>query len=595
MLIVKAIDGTMRHSLDRAGNEILYLPLGGALRDRFKAVTTAFGQRGGQAIASMGLLAVGAAGAAHQALAGGLAVLSAVWLGTLTSLRLPYVDRFRAQLRMFGTGIQGTLPPLDMRSLEVLVAALGSSDDAEVLAALDMLEAYGKTHLVSPLLVHHPSPTAALRALALLAGTQDDEVLRFVDRLVEHGDDDVRAAVLRMQSARRPDEALLRRHLRDARSPAVRCTALIGLLAGGFIDDAEAPAALRTVLESATADSAATLASALRDLPPRFARVLAGELSRNPDPRFGTEVARAIAGDPSPPFLDTLIEVLAHREARTHARARGARCRGARAVGIRARRRLHAAGGAAPRAADDQPLHDAARGRHADPAPPRRNRRPHHLQDPPRARPDAHRRSVAANRRRGDTGRRRAAPRARRHPARVSVAWEALEQAGLRHDTTRALLLPRLLLDAERRALEGVFRALHILEPDAGYAIVSRGLAATDTQAQAGGREMLENLLRGTLRPVLLLLTDSLPPPVQLAGVLDFHEPPGARDLVQAVVRTSEDPRRMAAALHAILPDMIARLLADPSPVIREVARYQLAVFRWPSGTSLDEVHDGDG
>ena len=39
-------------------------------------------------------------------------------------------------------------------------------------------------------------------------------------------------------------------------------------------------------------------------------------LSRNPDPRFGTEVARAIAGDPSL-FLDTLIELLAHREART--------------------------------------------------------------------------------------------------------------------------------------------------------------------------------------------------------------------------------------------------------------------------------------
>jgi AAA family ATP:ADP antiporter len=597
VVIVKAIDGTMRHSLDRAGNEILYLPLGVALRERFKALTTAIGQRGGQALASMALLAVAAAGVAHQAIAGGIAALAAVWLGTLASLRSPYVDRFRTQLRTFGTGIQGTLPPLDLRSLEVLVAALGSSDDAEVLAALDMLEAYGKTNLVSPLLVHHPSPAVAVRALAVVAATPNDDMLRFVDRLLEHGgDDDVRAAVLRMRTTRQPDQALLRRHLRDARSPGVRCTALIGLLAGGFIDDAEAPAALRAVLESATPDSASTLAHALRDLPPRFARLLAGELSRNPDPRFGTEVARAIASDPSPLFLDTLIELLAHREARVHARTALV------ALGAEALERLGAALGDAytppavrlhvprtisrfmtPRAADLLTQHLLAETDGRTTYKTLRGLGRMRADDPSLPIDGAAMQLVAEQ-----LLARAVALLAYR------VAWDALDHANLRHDATRPLLLPRLLLDAQRRALEGVFRVLHILEPDAGYAIVSRSLAATDAPSQAGGREMLENLLRGPLRPVLLLLTDSLPPPVQLAGVLDFHEPPGARDLVQAVARLADDPRRMAAALHAIVPEVIVRLLADPSPVIRDVARYQLAGVRWPSGTTLDEVSDGD-
>jgi AAA family ATP:ADP antiporter len=596
VLVVKAIDGTMRHSLDRAGNEILYLPLGAALRERFKAVTTAVGQRGGQALASMALLAIGASGVAHQALAGGLAVISAVWLGTLTTLRGPYVERFRTQLRTFGTGSQGTLPPLDLRSLEVLVTALASSDDAEVVAALDMLEAYGKTALVSPLLVHHPSPVVARRALALLAGSPNEEVLRFVDRLLEHGDDDVRAAVLRMRTTRRPDEALLRRHLRDVNSPAVRCTALIGLIAGRFIDDAEAPAALRAVLESATADSAPTIAHALRDLPPRFARMLAGELSRNPDPRFGTEVARAIAADPSPLFLDTLIDLLAHREARMHARSALV------ALGAEALERLGAVLGdaytppvvrlhvprtisrfATPRAADILTQHLLAetddritckilrglgRMRVDDPTVPVDGVAMHVVAERQLARAV----TLLAYR----------------------VAWDAIDLAGLHRDGGRALLLPRLLLDAQRRALEGVFRALHILEPDAGYAIVFRSLAATDVHAQAGGREMLENLLGGPLRPALLLLTDSLPPPVQLAGVLDFHEPPGSRDLVQAVTRTATDPRRIAAALHAVLPEVIAHLLRESNPILRDVARYQLADVRWPSGAALDEVHDGD-
>src|SRR4029450_3366637 len=120
---------------------------------------------------------------------------------------------FRQQLRVLSTGIQGSLPPLDVRSLEVLLGALGSTDDAEVVAAVDMLDAYGKLDLVSPLLVYHPSRTVALRALALFTASPRPEVPRFVDRLLEHDDGDIRAAVLRLHIAIGPDETLLRRHL----------------------------------------------------------------------------------------------------------------------------------------------------------------------------------------------------------------------------------------------------------------------------------------------------------------------------------------------------------------------------------------------
>src|SRR5262249_53781318 len=151
---------------------------------------------------------------------------------------------FRQQLRVLSTGIQGSLPPLDVRSLEVLLGALASTDDAEVIAAVDMLDAYGKRDLVTPLLVFHPSRTVALRALALFADSPRPEVLRFIDRLLEHDDGEVRAAALRLHIAHVPDEALLRRHLGDPHSAAVRCTALLGLVAGGFVEDEGAAAAV---------------------------------------------------------------------------------------------------------------------------------------------------------------------------------------------------------------------------------------------------------------------------------------------------------------------------------------------------------------
>jgi AAA family ATP:ADP antiporter len=527
-LLVKAADGTMRHSLDRAGNEILYLPLADAVRDRFRALTTSLGQRGGQALASVAILSAGAIGATHREIAVGLAVLSAVWLATLASLRGHYIGRFRTQLRALGTGAQGSLPPLDVRSLEVLLAALSSADDAEVVAALDMLEAYGKRDLVSPLLVHHPSRAVALRALALFADTSRPEVLRIVDRLLEHDDGDVRAAVLRMRTAHRPDEALLRRHLGDARSAAVRRTALVGLVAGGGVaDDAQATAALRQALDHATPDAVPILASALHDLPPRFACLLASELSRNPDPRFGVEVAKAIAAEPSPVFLDTLIELLARRER------------------VPAREALVGLGDVA---------FDRLATALADPATPAAVRL--HLPRSISRFGTARAAAILVERLAQETDERvtykilRGLGRLRTDDPRVPVdrdamydvaeaqlgravtllavrvAWSALERDGT---AGGARLLPGLLEEKERRAIEAVFRVLHVLEPDAGYAMAHRGLAAPDPAARASGRELTENLVRGRLRAPLLAVTDTLPPAARLAAALGFHEPLGVR------------------------------------------------------------------
>jgi AAA family ATP:ADP antiporter len=180
ILAGKAADGTMRHSLDRAGNEILHLPLTETVREHWKAVTTGLGQRGGQALASVALLAAVSLGASYHAIAGGLAILAAGWAVSVLALRPLYVGRFREQLRTFRVGSQGTLPPLDLPALEILVTALGSVDNAEVVAALDMLEAYQKHHLVSPLLVRHPSREVALRAVRLLAESPRGDVARLV-------------------------------------------------------------------------------------------------------------------------------------------------------------------------------------------------------------------------------------------------------------------------------------------------------------------------------------------------------------------------------------------------------------------------------
>src|SRR4029453_4411291 len=101
------------------------------------------------------------------------------------------------------------------------------------------------------------------------------------------------------------------------------------------------------------------------------------------------------------------------------------------------------------------------------------------------------------------------------------VALDAVVAAGA--VSVAGDLLPALLENKERRALEGVFRVLHILEPGAEYALVYRGLEAGDPRTRPGGPEGLETLLAGPLRPALLAMTDTLPPAERLAALLKSY------------------------------------------------------------------------
>jgi AAA family ATP:ADP antiporter len=571
ILVAKAADGTMRHSLDRAGTEILHLPLTDTVRQHWKAVTTGLGQRGGQALASIALLLAMSLGASPGAIAGAVAVLAAGWAASVIALRPLYVGRFRERLRTFQVGTQGTLPPLDLPSLEILVGALGSADDGEVVAALDMLEAYERQHLVSPLLVHHPSRAVALRAMTLLAESGREDLPRIADRALAHPDGEVRAAALRVRTAAAPDEALLRRHLHDD-TPAVRCAALVGLVAGNFVEGREAEAALHEVLATVTPDACPTLARALVDLPTPLARPLARELGCNAEPGFGVSVARALAAEPNAIFLETLIELLADRDARTHARPALV------ALGDTALDRLeHALRD--PETPPDVRLHvPRTISRFASPRAAAILAR--HL-----LREDDHR--VRYKILRG-LGRMRAddptlpVPVEALHEASEAfltraagllayrVAWDVLVTEGV--VPAERDLLPAVLENKERRALEGVFRVLHVLEPGAEYALVSRGLAAGDPHARAGGREILENVMRGPLRPALLAMTDALAPAARLTALLETYDLAHARELLDAGDRRSG---RVVLA-HAL----VTRLCDDPNELLREIARHELADLR---------------
>jgi ATP:ADP antiporter, AAA family len=509
VLVLKGADGGLRHTVHRTGLELLYLPIPERVRARVKALMDGSGQRVGQAIGSLLVLAgTGFGGRAVAFLSLTLVALTATWLLTARGLRRHYLDLFRATLSTAG-GVRPELPALDVRSLETLIGALNSSDDREVLATLDLLEAQDRTRLLPALILYHPSPAVVLRALDLLRASGRRDHLPLLDRLLRHADPDVRSAALTTLAQTAGGEHLLTAALADP-SPVVRAAALVELAAGDHAGERRLPEATLDEIADWPGDATLALARAIRRRPsPKLARVIEA-LARSSDPRVLVEVAEAAAALGGQSFVPHLIRMLGVHDARATAR------KGLLAAGRPALLAL------------DRAL--------SDPTCPASVRR--HV---PRAigRFGA---ALAAPILVGHIPRTQGVMRYRILRAlgylaaespdvpldeeiltacvRETLAWarrllalrRALAAGAARGEvpTTRALeLIVALLEDKEARAVEQLFQLLDLLYRNEDFRRIHRGLRGDDPVSLAGSRELCEHVLEAPLRDEVRALLDA--------------------------------------------------------------------------------------
>lgn len=319
VLLLKGADSALRFSVHKTSTEILYLPLKSAVRERFKGVAEALGQRGGQALASVCILAATAMGASLHQTGWAVLALAVVWVASVIGLRPLYVERFRANLRAASIDTNVEVQELELHSLEALLSALSSEDDREVIGALDMFADYGKTNLIPALILYHPSVEVVIRAFELFAVEHRPDVVRLTHRLLRHENPQIRAAALRYVCATGPDAPTLRSFLED-RDPEVRVTAIVELVAHGYADASESVSVLTRIIAGGSAEMRLALAKSSRHLPTdRFAWVV-DELSRIEEKGVAAELARAIALSPDPAHIPTLIRLVGERTARESAR-----------------------------------------------------------------------------------------------------------------------------------------------------------------------------------------------------------------------------------------------------------------------------------
>ncbi len=553
-LLLKGADGTLRYSLHRTGTELLFVPLPDSLRARAKPVIDVVGQRGGQALASLLILAEITQNRGHTVLAVAAAALSVVWIAWATDLKGHYLDLFRSALREGAMRPRGDLPALDLGSLEALFTALNSRDDSEVIGAMELLAEGGRARLIPALVLFHPSRAVVLRALEMFAAAQRTDFVSVADRLLTHEDAEVRAAALRARTAVTPDESLLRRAASDA-DPLVSATALMGLLSGGWMTD-DAQVALEDLMKSSAASSRCALAAAMgaQHVPvPAFEPLLL-RLAEDPDQGVQAETATAMSALRLPSFVPALIPMLASTHLRPVARAAlvaiGPPALADLDEALRDPQLPHEVRSHVPRTISRFAAEDAAP----------LLLRQLVLEGDGMVRYKILRglgRLAAEN-----PGLALAAAVLHSGTERTLEAvfrlihWRTVLEEGASADARRATpgyeLLVALLRDKEAHALERLFRLLGLQYRGEDFEKIYRGLRNSSAKVRASSRELLENLVRPPLRDAILAAVDEVPDRARLprAGALYRAVPLGYDDLLARLIEEPGETVRCLAVYH---------------------------------------------
>jgi HEAT repeat protein len=590
--VLKGFDGVLRHSMHKTTTELLYLPLEESSRSRAKPVIDLLAQRGGQAVASVALLVVAAAGGSLRVLAAAVIVLAGAWLALAIRMGKPYLDSFRASLKRGRIDADIDLPELDLGALEALFAALNSPRDAEVLGALDLLAAQNRNRLIPALILYHPSSTVVLRALELLAAEGREDFLPITSRLLDHADPTVRAAALRARAKVAPDTEELRGLLEDPRLE-IRATALVTLVARGSLGAAEGRAELSRALDDPSPSLRLAVVEAIAQDPHEsFAPVLVEHAAKEKDAEVQSGLAVALGAFGSAdvdktPLVAALAMLLPLRTAGPAARAALAELAGPD-VELLADLFTHeqpAVAWSAPRVLERCPAEKAA---------------PLLLEAARHSKDGLVRfRSLKAL-----TRLRRSSPALNlERPAIIDLAAATIRgvydltalrvalAAGQEQDRSRATasgqLLEVLLRDKVAYAMGRLFLILGLLYPAERFERIQRGVASTDPKLRAQSRELCENVVEAPLRAPPLILIDDLPDTEKLArhggfaptsatsysallsGLAARQDEVGAlarHHALEVGVKTSPED----SSAHAGASAFARRVRATPSPIAEE-------------------------
>ncbi len=214
VVVARTSDLTFRYSAERAGREILYVPVPDEIKLKAKTYIDVAIEKGfGKAVTAVVIYAlVDLVGIPPARLRFVVVALALAWLGATVAIRREYVRTLARSIRGRFASFQGLSVLADASTAGVVRGALTGSDPVQTSFALDLVDQSAATD-TAPIkdalhgLLEHESPEIRAKALQILAR---DAAAIDVDRVRERLHDPARAvreqAVLAMVAANRGNE-----------------------------------------------------------------------------------------------------------------------------------------------------------------------------------------------------------------------------------------------------------------------------------------------------------------------------------------------------------------------------------------------------
>ncbi|HSL19467.1 MAG TPA: Npt1/Npt2 family nucleotide transporter [Methylomirabilota bacterium] len=325
--VLMLAEGSLRHSVDQATRELLFLPVRGELRVRAKAFIDVFVQRFAKGLAALLILPVTFGLTPASYVAALTVVVLGAWLLATRRVRREYVVEYRRGLKSGVIQPDATIDPTDLVTITTLVQSLGSSDPRTVLHSLELLANHGQGHLVSPLLLHHSDPVVRRKTLEVLGETGREDLVDLVRKAVTDDDAEVRSGAIQTLAKLQGEKAagLMSERLADP-DPELRATAIASLLPSTDEDAARrADEALGRMLEDSDPAVRSEAARALGEVPEPHGRAAMIQLLYDRDMEVVRQAIRAVRrrldrNGANPLYVPTLISLMGNRRLKHEAR-----------------------------------------------------------------------------------------------------------------------------------------------------------------------------------------------------------------------------------------------------------------------------------
>lgn len=326
VLTIKIGDGAFRHSINKVGSELLYLPIPIEIKKKTKAVVDMFVEKFARGVGGALLwffftyLGVSVVHISFMTI-----VVIALWLMFAVAAYREYVNSFRLALDKRRIDVDSLSVSIkDEATINSLIASLGSRNERQVVYALELLDSVEGVDLSPALqpLLSHPSAEVRLLTLRLLRHQgQSHSVIPNVRLLLRDSDENVRREAVRLYAkySQVSTIEILEEWLCDENS---------GLRGAALYYIAEKPELAEQLLRpqlvekflNGDRESRSHLADALGILNNKTYYPHLQRLLEDDEPMVKLRAIKAAGKTRAPEFVPMLVQLLAHRDYRKPAR-----------------------------------------------------------------------------------------------------------------------------------------------------------------------------------------------------------------------------------------------------------------------------------